>query len=278
MIKRERKICCKSCGAELCADAFVCPACGVKVKKPVYKKWWFWLIVIAAVALLFTRIRPASQIEDLEESYFYGTWTVSGITVDDSFYDMDYIKEKDADSYNTLSEILFVFNAGGEYFFGTKDKNEIEYWSYSSKGLVCDGETEAVKNGKIYIKNKDCYMVFEKVSDVQAFPSEADAELEETNENVEDNVELIDGMRPEFKEAIDAYVEFFEEYCDIMEQYAANPTDFSMLTKYADYMAKYAEYMEKLEALDDGTLNNAEAAYYLKASAKITEMLADVVT
>lgn len=121
-------------------------------------------------------------------------------------------------------------------------------------------------------------MVFEKVSDVQAFPSEADAELEETNENVEDNVELIDGMRPEFKEAIDAYVEFFEEYCDIMEQYAANPTDFSMLTKYADYMAKYAEYMEKLEALDDGTLNNAEAAYYLKASAKITEMLADVVT
>ncbi|MBQ9428362.1 MAG: zinc ribbon domain-containing protein [Clostridia bacterium] len=36
---------CKSCGQEISKKAVVCPGCGVKVKKPLYKKWWFWVIM-----------------------------------------------------------------------------------------------------------------------------------------------------------------------------------------------------------------------------------------
>lgn len=37
---------CKSCGADIAANAKTCPQCGAKNKKPFYKKWWFWLIVV----------------------------------------------------------------------------------------------------------------------------------------------------------------------------------------------------------------------------------------
>jgi flagellar biosynthesis GTPase FlhF len=42
---------CKNCGAEIAAFATMCPKCGVKlkIKKPIYKKWWFWVIVVFVV-------------------------------------------------------------------------------------------------------------------------------------------------------------------------------------------------------------------------------------
>lgn len=37
---------CKHCGAEIAASAKVCPNCGGKNSKPIFKKWWFWVIVV----------------------------------------------------------------------------------------------------------------------------------------------------------------------------------------------------------------------------------------
>lgn len=37
---------CKTCGADIAASARVCPACGAKNSKPIYKRWWFWVIVV----------------------------------------------------------------------------------------------------------------------------------------------------------------------------------------------------------------------------------------
>ncbi|MBQ7661664.1 MAG: hypothetical protein IJS44_06370 [Clostridia bacterium] len=36
---------CQACGQEIAKTATACPACGAKVKKPIFKKWWFWVIV-----------------------------------------------------------------------------------------------------------------------------------------------------------------------------------------------------------------------------------------
>lgn len=40
---------CKTCGNEIAASAKKCPHCGAKNKKPIYKKWWLWVIVVIAV-------------------------------------------------------------------------------------------------------------------------------------------------------------------------------------------------------------------------------------
>lgn len=43
---------CKKCGQEIMEGAVVCTSCGCKIKKPIYKKWWFWvIIVIVAIAI-----------------------------------------------------------------------------------------------------------------------------------------------------------------------------------------------------------------------------------
>ncbi|WP_051208652.1 DUF4352 domain-containing protein [Butyrivibrio sp. WCD3002] len=42
---------CKHCGQEIAASAKVCPHCGGKNKKPFYKKWWFWVLVVLVLLI-----------------------------------------------------------------------------------------------------------------------------------------------------------------------------------------------------------------------------------
>jgi len=37
---------CNTCGAEMASSAKMCPQCGAKNKKPIYKKWWFWVLAL----------------------------------------------------------------------------------------------------------------------------------------------------------------------------------------------------------------------------------------
>lgn len=47
--KNKRLTTCKACKKEIAKSAKVCPYCGAKNKKPIYKKWWFWLIIICLI-------------------------------------------------------------------------------------------------------------------------------------------------------------------------------------------------------------------------------------
>ena len=40
---------CNSCGKEVADTAKSCPGCGAKVKKPIYKRVWFWVIIVFVV-------------------------------------------------------------------------------------------------------------------------------------------------------------------------------------------------------------------------------------
>ncbi|MCD8012906.1 MAG: hypothetical protein LUG99_06990 [Lachnospiraceae bacterium] len=87
--------------------------------------------------------------------------------------------------------------------------------------------------------------------------------------------EMIDGMRTEFKEAMDEYEAFFDEYCEFMEEYKENPTDADLLSSYSSIMTQYAETMESKNALGEEELNDAELAYYIEVTARIEEKLID---
>lgn len=50
---KETKKLCPKCGVEIPnSNVKVCFSCGTKIGKPIYKKWWFWLIVVLAVAII----------------------------------------------------------------------------------------------------------------------------------------------------------------------------------------------------------------------------------
>lgn len=56
---------CKSCGAKIAASAKVCPGCGAKNKKPIYKRVWFIVLVVIVV---FAGISGAMGGSDPEET------------------------------------------------------------------------------------------------------------------------------------------------------------------------------------------------------------------
>lgn len=37
---------CKACGKEIASSAKACPVCGAKNTKPIFKKWWFWVVIV----------------------------------------------------------------------------------------------------------------------------------------------------------------------------------------------------------------------------------------
>lgn len=59
----EKWTACQTCGAEIAADAKTCPHCGAKnkVKKPVYKRWWFWALIVVIIIVMLPDTRTETQ-------------------------------------------------------------------------------------------------------------------------------------------------------------------------------------------------------------------------
>jgi len=102
--------------------------------------------------------------------------------------------------------------------------------------------------------------------------SDTETEVPEEDKHAEN---LVDGMRPEFKEALDSYEDFFDEYCDFMKKFNESPDDLSLLGEYTEYLTQYSETMEKMDKLDDGEMNDAEMKYYLEVTTRINQKLID---
>lgn len=102
---------------------------------------------------------------------------------------------------------------------------------------------------------------------------------EETTRPVstEESDDSVDGMRPEFKAAMDSYENFINEYVDFMKKYMANPSDMSFLMDYADYMSKYSDFVEDFAKWDDDDdMNTAEMAYYIDVQARVSKKLFEI--
>ena len=84
------------------------------------------------------------------------------------------------------------------------------------------------------------------------------------------------GIRPEFKEAMDAYEAFYDEYCDILKKYYANPTDTSLLTEYTELMKKAVDVDSAFAKWENEDLNNEELKYYLDVNNRVMKKLLDV--
>ena len=105
----------------------------------------------------------------------------------------------------------------------------------------------------------------------------SDTVFEDMNhEDANVDTELVDGMRPEFKEAMDSYEAFYDEYCNVMKKYNKNPTDIELLTSYTDMLTKSAEMSKKFEAWKDNEMNDAELKYYLDVNNRVAKKLLDV--
>lgn len=205
-----------------------------------------------------------------EASDYYGTWKISQVSKGGTTVLLeDYIA---LGGDPALRDVHFVFRKDGSYQFGNTKSCEIEQWEVTKDGVVCDGEALALEDNRIVLQIKSITMYFEKVSSSQEFwdvPTHSTHESEETTA-------AASGIRPEFKEAMDSYEAFYDEYFAFMENYKKNPTDFSLLLKYTDMLTKMADMDKAFNAWDQSDMTPEELKYYLEVNTRIQKKLVDL--
>ncbi|MGN0656235.1 MAG: DUF6591 domain-containing protein [Ruminiclostridium sp.] len=135
---------------------------------------------------------------------------------------------------------------------------------------------ERTETDETNITESETYKSTDKIKEETTETSEITetAAKPETIEPAETTAAATDNeIRPEFKESIDSYEAFFDEYCRFMKKYSENPNDLSLLNDYTNFLKQYAETMEKLEALDSQEMNDAERKYYTEAMLRINQKL-----
>ena len=82
------------------------------------------------------------------------------------------------------------------------------------------------------------------------------------------------GIRPDVKEAIDAYEAFIDEYCEFVTLVSEDPTNAELMAGYLEYMVKLEEEEQKMKALDKD-LTDEEEDYYLEVLNRCNQKLTE---
>lgn len=106
-------------------------------------------------------------------------------------------------------------------------------------------------------------------------PSEA-VTVEEVSPTKDNSSELVNGMRRDFKSAMDSYEAFYDEYYEFMLEYKNNPTDLTLLSKYSELLIKAAEMDAAFKSWDENEMNDTELKYYLEVNNRIMQKLVDI--
>lgn len=110
-------------------------------------------------------------------------------------------------------------------------------------------------------------------SELQTDSSE---DINNSEATIEDEKVDADGIRADFKKAMDEYEDFYDEYCQFMKKYKANPSDLTLLSQYANMLTELGEMDEAFKKWESEDLNDAELAYYMEVNSRITKKLLEV--
>lgn len=229
-------------------------------------------------------VSSAPVEETIDASYYYGTWTLTMLSDGTDTYAVEDLIDLGADPAEL--EIYFIIQEGGQCQVVEPSGTAIGEWEATETGISCGGGNFTLQDEYLTFSSSDGsrLMFLEKTSSSQEFvekPAAAEAAQSEESEKPEEPEPEPEpakptGIRPEFKEAMDSYEAFYDEYCSFMKEYSNNPTDLSLLTKYTDMLSKAAEMDEKFEAWDEDEMSDEELSYYLDVTLRIEKKLLDL--
>ena len=107
-------------------------------------------------------------------------------------------------------------------------------------------------------------------------PAESKPAQSKPAKTANNDSDMVDGMHRDFKEAMDRYEEFFDEYVAFMKKYENSDNPMSMFSDYTKFMSQYSETMQKLDEWKSKDLNTKEAAYLLDVTNRINKKLLEV--
>lgn len=148
------------------------------------------------------------------------------------------------------------------------DKGDTFYRAYNDDGFYISVDYEGNN-----LMNVEAKLPDEESSEPESSIEESSKEESSKQESSKADSGLV---TPSFKEAMDSYEKFFDEYIAFMKKYKESENPLDMMSEYSDYMKQYAETMQKMGELEDEELTDADAIYYLEVTARINKKLLEV--
>lgn len=111
MAKNKMKVC-KHCGAEIAKSAKVCPVCGGKNKKPIYKRVWFWLLVFVVIIGALGSKGNGSKEEPKNVEYIAVTVDELNDALSENALNAE---ETYTDAYVAITGVLSTIDSDGQY-------------------------------------------------------------------------------------------------------------------------------------------------------------------
>lgn len=98
--------------------------------------------------------------------------------------------------------------------------------------------------------------------------------VETTPEPTNNDGNMIDGMRADFKKAMDDYEAFIDEYIEFMKKYSeSDGSSLTLLADYLEFLEKYNEMSESMDKWESEDMNDIERAYYLEVLARCNKKM-----
>lgn len=126
---------CKSCGKEVADTAKSCPGCGAKVKKPIYKRVWFWVIIVfVVIGLASGGSGESSESSSSNNEKTQTTTKQEALVLEDghtgapdeygiAYYIEGYIKNNSDKDYSYVQVEFTAYDAEGNILDSCLDNN-----------------------------------------------------------------------------------------------------------------------------------------------------------
>ena len=96
-----------------------------------------------------------------------------------------------------------------------------------------------------------------------------------TNSNIDSRTNST-GISQEFKDAMDSYEAYMDEYVEFMKKYNANPTDPTLISQYSTMLQKYSEQVSAFDKWNSADMTTEETSYYIEVQSRVSQKLLEV--
>lgn len=165
---------CSVCGAEMAANAKSCPQCGAKNKKPIYKKWWFWVLIIIVVFGIIggtggnkpesaskpvdTGSQKSTEVEIVNYAHYNVTELFDAVDKNAAKAQSDFKSQ-----YVEIEGYLSTIDSDGKYISVGADPND---YDYLLRSVHCDIKSEEQLQIIMNMSSGDPIVVRGKITDV----------------------------------------------------------------------------------------------------------------
>lgn len=121
------------------------------------------------------------------------------------------------------------------------------------------------------------------VLSVTKFGSDKPTKKDENTQSSRSQADLTDitdgesaDIRPEFKQAMDEYENFYDDYIEFMKKYSESTNPTAMMSDYLSMLSNLSQIQKSFDEWGESDLSDDEILYYTEVNLRIVEKLTEI--